>query len=279
MCAEVAGFGEWIFVLLGAGGDVVKREISSLFDLSGRTAVVTGAGRGIGKEIALLLAKAGANVALIARSLKELEQVADEIESIGSKALPLSFDLTRTAGIPEVFDNVQAHFGRLDILVNNAGINIPKPALEVTEEDWDKVMDINLKSVFFCCQAAAKHMISGGRGKIVNISSQMAHVGYFNRSVYCASKGGLLQLTRALAIEWAAHPIHVNCIAPTFIETSLTRPMFQDERFYAEVLSRIPLGRIADPDDLYGAVLYLCSDASNMVTGQSLIVDGGWTVW
>lgn len=254
-------------------------ELDNLFNLEGKVAIVTGASKGIGKGLALILARYGADVALIARNEEELEKVSDEIKSMGRKALPVRLDLTRVDDIPDSIEKIQNHFGKIDILVNNAGTNIPKPSLEVTEEDWDKVLDINLKSTFFISQAAGKMMIDNKKGKIINISSQMGMVGYFNRSAYCSSKGGVIQLTRALAVEWASHNILVNCISPTFIETPLTKSMFEDKEFYNEIVSRIPLGKLAKTEDLYGALLYLASDSSNMVTGQSITVDGGWTVW
>jgi len=254
-------------------------NIQSYFDLTDQTAIVTGSSKGIGREIALLLAESGANIALIARNKEELEEVSREIEKLGRKALPIAFDLTNTNEIEEVVDQVYKHFGRIDILVNNAGINIPVPAEEVTIENWDLIMDINLKSVFFMSKAVGKYMKLRNRGKIVNMSSQMAFVGYYKRSAYSTSKGGITQLTKALAIEWASNNINVNAIAPTFIETPMTKAMFDDLEFKNEVLNRIPLGRLAKTEDLFGAVIYLASNASNMVTGQTLIVDGGWTVW
>lgn len=253
--------------------------MNSLFDLSGKVAVITGASKGIGKDIAGLLAESGADTVLIARNKQELETTADEIATHGRKVLPISYDLTDVQGIPAMVERIMAECGQIDILVNNAGINIPKPALEVTEQDWDTVMDLNLKSAFFLSQAVGRHMINQRRGKIINMSSQMALVGYYKRSAYSSSKGGLTQLTKALAIEWASYQINVNAVAPTFIETPMTRPMFEDQQFKQEVLSRIPLGRLAKTEDLFGAILYLASSASDMVTGQTLVVDGGWTVW
>jgi NAD(P)-dependent dehydrogenase (short-subunit alcohol dehydrogenase family) len=249
------------------------------FDLRGKVAIVTGASKGIGKELSIMLAKAGADLALIARNKEELAGVASEIEQLGGKALPVSFDLLDVENIPDMVSEIHNHFGKIDILINNAGTNIPKPALEVKIDDWDRVMDINLRSVFFLTQAVGRYMADQKKGKIVNMSSQMALVGYYKRAAYCASKGGLLQLTKALAIEWAEYKINVNSVAPTFIETPMTKPMFEDKAFYNEVISRIPLGRLGKVEDLYGAVLFLSSESSDMVTGQTLTVDGGWTVW
>ena len=256
-------------------------EIRQLFDLSGQVAVITGASKGIGKDLAKLLAQAGANIALIARNKEQLEEAANEIEQVGAqvKVLPVPFDLTKVDDIPNMMENVYNHFGKIDILINNAGLNVTKSADKLSPQDWDTVLDINLKSVFFMSQAAGKYMIAQKKGKIINMSSQMAFVGYYKRAAYSSSKGGLTQLTKALSIEWAPHQINVNAVAPTFIETPMTRSMFEDETFKQEVLSRIPLGRLAKTEDLFGGVLYLASHCSDMVTGQTLIVDGGWTVW
>ena len=205
-------------------------------------------------------------------------ETARAIEAEGRRALVCSLDVTRIATIYEVVDQTLKQFGRLDILVNNAGINIPKWAVDVTEEDWDKVLDVNLKGVFFVAQAVAKKaLIPQGGGKIINIASQNGVIGYYYRAAYCSSKAGVVNLTRVLAIEWAKYQINVNAIGPTFLETPLTRPMFQNKEFYEDVVRRIPLGRIGKPEDVVGAVIYLASPASDLVTGHTLLVDGGWT--
>jgi len=253
--------------------------VRQLFGLDGKIAIVTGASRGIGRDIALALARAGADLALVARDREQLEEVRREVERIGRRAFPVALDLTEDGAAARMADQVHDHFGTIDILVNNAGMNIPKPALEVERQDWERVIDLNLSSVFFSCQAVGAYMAANKRGKIINISSQMALVGYFKRAAYCSSKGGVMQLTRALAIEWAQYNINVNAIAPTFIETPMTRPMFEDADFLQDVLSRIPMGRLGKTDDLLGAVIYLSSPASDFVTGHTLTVDGGWTVW
>jgi NAD(P)-dependent dehydrogenase (short-subunit alcohol dehydrogenase family) len=254
-------------------------SVNQLFDLTGKTAVVTGASQGIGSDMAKFLASAGANVALVARNERKLEGLEQEIREAGGVALGIACDVLAVDELPAMMSKVNKAFGSVDILVNNAGTNITKPAEEVTEADWDAVLDLNLKSAFFCSQAAARYMKERRSGKVIHISSQMAFVGYYKRSAYCSSKGGLLQLTKALAIEWASFGINVNSIAPTFIETALTERMFDDPEFKEDVLRRIPLGRLAKPEDLFGALLYLSSGASDMVTGQTLVVDGGWTVW
>lgn len=241
--------------------------------------LITGASKGIGKEVALLFANLGANVGLIARNIEELKTLQTEIDKTGGTAYIWSFDLTHVDKIDNVVDSIVSEMGSIDVLINNAGINIAKPAEELTVEDWDKVMDINLKSTFFLSQAVGKHMKVKKKGKIINVSSQMAFVGYFKRSAYSTSKGGMTQMTKALAIEWAENNINVNAIAPTFIQTPMTEKMFENKAFKDDVMSRIPLGRLAKTEDLYGAFIYLASDTSNMVTGHTLVVDGGWTVW
>src|SRR5699024_6604243 len=222
-----------------------KYNIHSLFDLTGKVAVVTCASEGIGKDVAILLAHWGADVALIARNKEKLEKVSKEVSDIGRKSLPFPFDLVNTENIPEMMKEVNDHFGKIDILINNAGVNIPKVAEDITPEDWDKQMDINLKSVFFATQAAGKYMKQQKRGKIINVSSQMAFVGYYKRAAYSTSKGGITQMTKTLSVEWAAHHININTIAPTFIETPITSKMIEDEVSKNDVLGRNPLGTLA----------------------------------
>ncbi|WP_240421316.1 SDR family NAD(P)-dependent oxidoreductase [Paenibacillus periandrae] len=250
-----------------------------LFSLNGKVAVLIGASQGIGSEMAKILAEAGARLALVARNQEKLASLAVHLTEAGHEAMAFSCDVTRVEEVDALMERIHHHFGQIDILVNNAGMNIAKPIEEVTESDWDSVLDLNLKSAFFCSQAAGRYMVPRKQGKIVNISSQMALVGYYKRSAYCASKGGLMQMTKAMAIEWSSSKINVNSIAPTFIETPMTAPMFEDPSFRAEVLSRIPLGRLAKAEDLFGALIFLCSSSSDMVTGQTIVVDGGWTVW
>ncbi len=249
----------------------------SEFDLSGKVAIVTGAGRGMGYHFALALAKYGADVVVCSRTLPELEKVAKEIEAIGRKVLIQHMDITKISEIDAMVVESLKAFGHIDILVNNAGINIPQWAIDVTEEAWDKIIDTDLKGLFFCAQSVGKVMIRQKKGKIINISSDAGTVGLPQRAAYCSSKGGVDLLTKVLAIEWAPYNINVNAIAPTFIETPFTKPMFEKPGFREYALRNILLGRIGKPEDVTGAVIYLASEASNLVTGHVLLVDGGWT--
>ena len=247
------------------------------FDLSGKVAVVTGAGRGMGRYMALDLARYGADVVLCSRTLSELEQVRGEVEALGRKALVVPTDVGRSAEIERMTEMAVERFGRIDILVNNAGMNIPQWAEEVTEEAWDRIMNVNVKGVFFCAQAVGKVMIRQKKGKIINISSQSGTIGLIKRSAYCSSKGAVNQLTRVLALEWGKHNICVNALAPTFVETPMTRPMLEEKSFRDYVMGNIVLGRLCKPEDLTGGLIFLASAASDMVTGHILHIDGGWT--
>lgn len=252
--------------------------MSSYFsELKGKTVVVTGGSKGIGKDIALTFAELNANVIITGRNEKVLNEAVRELQVFNPKCMGISGDLSVLAVIQHLVETVVTTFGTIDVLVNNAGVNIAKPALDVTESDWDTVLDLNLKSVFFSSQEAARHMLAQKSGKIINIASQMAFVGYYKRAAYCASKGGLVQLTKALAVEWAEHGITVNAVAPTFIETELTAKMFTDEAFKQDVEKQILLNGLAKPKDISGAVLYLASDMAGFVTGETIKVDGGWT--
>ncbi len=250
------------------------RSASSAFRLDGSLAVVTGASRGIGRGCARALAAAGADVALVARTRSDLQVAADEIMSLGRVAHIIECDVTNLDGASAAL----ASLPRLDVLINNAGGNIPLPFLEVTEPNYESLFDLNMKAPFFFTQAAVRRMIElGTPGSIVNISSQAGHVALRDRSVYCATKHALEGFTKTIAIERAPLGIRANTVAPTFIETELTQPFFRGSEFAAYVRDRIPMGRIGTVDDVVGAVLYLASPASALVTGTSLRVDGGWT--
>lgn len=241
------------------------------FRLEGKRAVVTGAGRGIGLAAAAALADGGAQVTLVARSASEIEAAAHDI---GERAQAVQLDVSDLAAVAGFFAGRPA----FDVLVNNAGTNRPKPMWEVSEDDYDAVLNLNVKSAFFVAQACARQMIAERRrGSIIHMGSQMGHVGGVNRSLYCASKWGLEGMSKAFALDLAPHSIRSNTIAPTFIETPMTRPFFEDAEFKAAVLGKIKLGRLGQVEDVMGAVVYLASDASSLVTGTSLVVDGGWT--
>jgi NAD(P)-dependent dehydrogenase (short-subunit alcohol dehydrogenase family) len=242
--------------------------------LDGRRALVTGAGRGIGLAAAAALAEVGAHVTLIARTLTEITAVADDIREGGGQAATLVLDVTDQAAVRAAIEAVEP----FDILVNNAGTNRPRTFLEVTEDDYDVITGLNLRAAYFVAQAVARKMAAvGTRGAIIHISSQMGHVGGQNRTVYCMTKHGLEGLTKAMAIDLAPLGIRVNSIGPTFIETPLTRPFFENVAFREDVLRKIKLGRLGTVEDLMGAVVFLASDAAALITGTALVVDGGWT--
>lgn len=244
------------------------------FDLTGRVAAVTGANTGIGQGIAVALAQAGADVALVGRS--SAAETAGLVRAAGRRALPVEADLSTIAPVQEVVDRTLAELGGLDILVNNAGIIRRADAVDFSEEDWDSVVDTNLKSVFFLCQAAGRHMIGRGRGKIVNIASMLSFQGGIRVPSYTASKSGVAGLTKLLANEWAAKGVNVNAIAPGYIATNNTAALQSDEARNRSILDRIPAGRWGDPSDLGGAAVFLASPASDYVNGHILAVDGGW---
>ena len=243
------------------------------YDLSGMRALVTGAGRGLGEACAKTLADAGVELVLTSRTKKQLELVKDQIIESGGKA---SFHLADISSM-EAVQNLK-DLGPFHILVNNAGMNVPEQFCEVSEDSFDAVMELNVKSAFFVAQVVAKGMVESKiGGSIINMSSQMGIVGGSSRTVYCASKHAMEGFSKSMALDLAKHGIRVNTVCPTFIETELTRPFLENDEFMKEVLNRIPLGYVGQPEDVAGAVLYLASNASRMVTGSSIKVDGGWT--
>jgi NAD(P)-dependent dehydrogenase (short-subunit alcohol dehydrogenase family) len=246
------------------------------FRLDGKTALVTGAGRGIGRAVSLALAAAGAELVLISRTRAELEEVAGEIARQGGRAQPVPLDVTDSDAMRAAI----AGLGRLDILVNNAGLNRPQPFLEVDEETLDRLLTLNVRAAFLTAQAAAKRMVAQKGGVIINMSSQMGHVGSErDRTVYVMTKHALEGLTKAMAVELAPKGVRVVSIAPTFIDTPLVRPFFDDPTFRQWVLDRIPLGRLGTVEEVASAVVFLASPAAALVTGSSLLADGGWTAW
>jgi NAD(P)-dependent dehydrogenase (short-subunit alcohol dehydrogenase family) len=248
--------------------------VTPSFRLDGKRALVTGAGRGIGLAAAAALAEAGAHVTLVARNKDEIEAAAAEIRKRGGKASATPLDVTD-------IEAVRAFVGKadpFDILVNNAGSNRPAMFIDVTVEDFDAIFKLNVRSAYFVAQAVVRRLVEAKRpGSIIHISSQMGHVGGPRRTVYCATKAAIEGLTKAMGVELGPHGIRVNALAPTFIETPMTRPFFADENFKRSVLDKIKLGRLGQVEDLMGAIVFLASDASALMTGASLIVDGGWT--
>jgi NAD(P)-dependent dehydrogenase (short-subunit alcohol dehydrogenase family) len=251
-------------------------DLAARFRLDGRTALVSGAGRGIGRACALALAQAGAEVLLLSRTARELEQAVSEIESQGGRARAILCDVTDSQAVKKVF----AGLASLDVLVNNAGTNVPEPFVEVSEEHLDRLLSLNVRAAFIVAQAAARKMLAStnGYGKaVINMSSQMGHVGAVNRSVYCLTKHALEGLTKAMALELATHGIRVVSIAPTFVETPLTKPWLDTPDFGRWVRDRIPSGQVGQLEDVAAAVVFAASPAAALVTGSSLLVDAGWT--
>ncbi len=257
------------------------KELKKLFDLTGKVAVVTGGSGGAGKAISIGLALYGADVVVTSRTLSTLEETAAEVEKVGKKALPISCDVTNPKSVNEMMGRAMEEFGKVDILLTAAGIALRHPAEEMPIEEWQKVMDANVKGTYLCCQAAAKEMIKRGEGgNIVTVGSIRGLHGHpAGYSAYGTSKAAVHLMTRQLAVEWAKYKIRVNCIAPCIFWTPLTEPILKDENMYKIFMQRIPIGRPAEPEDLVGAVVYLASEASAMVTGHILYVDGGTSAW
>jgi NAD(P)-dependent dehydrogenase (short-subunit alcohol dehydrogenase family) len=250
-----------------------------LFDLTGKVALVTGASKGLGKALALGLAKAGADLALCARSREDLEAARDEMAPCGRRIEIFSLDVLDDGSVREATEAARQAFGRIDILVNNAGINIRKPVLELTETDWDQVLNTNLKGYFLVARAVVPDMIQRKKGKVINMASILGTVGLENQLPYASSKGGVIQMTKVMALEWARHNINVNAIGPTYFETPLVAALRGDPERFRFINERTPMGRWGRPEELEGTVVFLASRASDFITGQTIFVDGGWTVW
>lgn len=246
-----------------------------LFDLSGRVAIVTGTSRGLGQQFAHALARAGADLVLTSRSRDSLRLFEEEVRKLGRRALSLVLDVRDPESIERMAAAAEDEFGQLDILVNNAGMNIRKPALEVTWDDWNQILDTNLRGSFFVAQAVARRMVPRGYGRIVNIGSVTSVNGYAGLAPYGASRGGVKQLTMSLADDWGKHGITVNCLAPGWFRTDQNKIMYEDREWVEYLSDRIPLKRPGAAGDLDGAVVFLASEASRYVTGQTLLVDGG----
>ncbi len=247
------------------------------FRLDSYCALVTGGSKGLGRAMAKALASAGADIILTSRHQDQAQAAADEIKAAGRRALALAADTADRTAVAETVRRGQEAFGKIDILVNNAGIGVIKPALEIGDEEWDSVIGINLKGCLLCAQAVAPGMIARKYGRIINLGSILSTVSVTGLAGYIASKHGVLGLTRALALEWAAHGITVNCLCPGFFETALTQQVKEDPASYQQIAANTPMGRWGRPEDLEGAVVFLASPASAFVTGTALYVDGGWT--
>jgi NAD(P)-dependent dehydrogenase (short-subunit alcohol dehydrogenase family) len=247
------------------------------FDLEGQVALVTGASRGIGRDLVLALAHAGANVVAAGRSLDDVAGVVAEVRDDGGEAEPVTLDVTDRASIERAVEETVHRFGRVDVLVNNAGLGTNHDALDATEEEWDELFAVNVRGLFFACQSAGRRMVEQRHGRIVNMASQAGLVGIPRHAAYSASKGAVIALTKVLALEWAPFGITVNSVAPTFIRTPGTAERLDQPEFLAGVLEGIPVGRVGTSTDVAGAVIYLASPAASLVTGTVLVVDGGWT--
>jgi NAD(P)-dependent dehydrogenase (short-subunit alcohol dehydrogenase family) len=250
-----------------------------LFNLQGRVALITGASKGLGKALARGLAKAGANLALCARNMDELQQTKNDMQQLGVRAEVFQMDVLNKESIQKAVNSAIGTFRQIDILVNNAGINIRKQVLDLQEQEWDQVLNTNLKGYFLVAQAVVPNMIERRKGKVINMASILGAVGLENQSPYASSKGGVIQLTKVMALEWARHGINVNAIGPTYFETPLVATLRNDPERFRFINERTPMGRWGQPEELEGTVIFLASKASDFITGQTIFVDGGWTIW
>jgi NAD(P)-dependent dehydrogenase (short-subunit alcohol dehydrogenase family) len=252
---------------------------TTLFDLTGKVALVTGASKGLGKAMAVGLARAGASLALCARSREGLLATKAAVEAEGVRAEVFEMDVLRAESVRTAVAQAIGAFGHLDVLLNNAGVNVRKPTLELSEEEWDLVVGTNLKGYFLVAQAVGAHMVARKKGKVINVSSIFGAVGMNNQLAYASSKGGVGMMTKVMAIEWAKDGVNVNAIAPTYFETPLVAALRNDPERFRFINERTPMGRWGQPEELEGTIVWLASHASDFVTGQTIFVDGGWTIW
>ncbi len=249
-----------------------------LFELRGQVALVTGASKGLGRSMSMALAEAGADIVMVARGPVKLAEAEKEVADMGVRTLAIAADVTVAEDVEKMVGKALAKFGKIDILVNNVGTYIGKPIVESTTEEWLDMINTNLTTTYLCCRTVGKHMIERKRGKVVNMAAAIGALGARNASAYCASKGGVIQLTRALAVEWAKYGITVNAIAPGTMETEITKKMLEDPKVRKAVEGKIPMKRIGYPSDLAGAVIFLSASGSDYITGQTMFVDGGFSV-
>ena len=247
----------------------------NLFNLNDRVILITGAAGGLGQAMAVGLAEYGAQIALADLRLENINDILAQIDNLGKRAAAYKVDITDRNNITEMVEKVHKDFGRIDVLINSAGVNNRKRIEDYTEQEWDNIVDINLKGTFLCCQAVGKIMLNQGKGKIINMASVSSTLGHPHHGPYAASKGGVALLTKVMAVEWAKRGINVNAIAPAYVRTSLTADYLSKGDNYKQISDTIPMGRLGEPEDIVGAAVYLASDASNFVTGHLLTVDGG----
>jgi NAD(P)-dependent dehydrogenase (short-subunit alcohol dehydrogenase family) len=257
-----------------------ERVVDECFNLQGEVAIVTGGSQGLGKEIAKALAQNGATVVIASRNLEKLETVAREIREAGGRAEAIQCDISQSASVQNLVNRVIDRYSQIDILINNAGMNFPpKPLVDFPEEEWQRVIDTNLKGTFFCCKAVCPHMMKRKKGRVINIASIAGSVGFPGMGPYGAAKAGMIQLTKTLALELAEHNINVNAIAPGFFDTPLRDNIRNNKKVIDFTIERTPLRRCGQPQELKGLILLLSSGASSYITGQTIFIDGGWTVW
>jgi NAD(P)-dependent dehydrogenase (short-subunit alcohol dehydrogenase family) len=253
---------------------------NGLFSLKGRTAVVTGASRGLGEAIAVSLADAGADLVLASRDEACLEKVAADVKSRGVQCVTVRADMLNAKDVQAMTDKAIAEFGKIDVLVNNAGINVVKPFIDLTEQDWDSVLDTNLKGYFFCSQAVGREMLKRKSGCVINNASVFGRTGFMNLAPYIASKGAIVQLTKALAVEWARFNVRVNCIAPSYIVTEMAKKDIESNpKILEQNIKKIPMRRGGEPREVGSVVTFLASDAASFMTGETVAIDGGWLAW